>query len=77
MSAEGAACLARASSVIYTDVCSSIIIPPLCTQFRQVRTLLQKRLCRPITLESIGDMTIGGLRALAEEAGQGETMHPA
>ena len=38
----------------------------------QVRTLLQKRLCRPVPLEMIGAMTVGGLRALAEEAGQGE-----
>ena len=35
----------------------------------QVRTLLQKRLVRAIPLEMIGTMTVGGLRALAEEAG--------
>ena len=40
----------------------------------QVRTLLQKKLCRAIPLETIGTLTVGGLRALAEEAGQGERL---
>jgi hypothetical protein len=39
---------------------------------RQVRTLLQQRLCRTVPLEAIGDMTVASLRALAEEAGQGK-----
>ncbi len=38
----------------------------------QVRALLQKKLCRAIPLETIGALTVAGLRALAEEAGQGE-----
>ena len=41
----------------------------------QVRTLLQQRLCRTVPLEAIGDMTVASLRALAEEAGQGELRH--
>ena len=34
-------------------------------QLLEVRTLLQKRLCRGVALESIGAMTIASLRALA------------
>ena len=32
---------------------------------------MQKRLCRAIPLEMIGTMTVGGLRALAQEGGAG------
>lgn len=36
---------------------------------RQVRAVMQKKLCRPVPLETIGTLTVATLRELAAEAG--------
>ena len=38
---------------------------------RQVRAVMQKKLCRPVPLEMIGSLTVATLRELAAEVGGG------